>query len=179
MLVQCRDVDSKLLQTKGWSARSQGVVVYLSVLTLQLKNFPIHGIYGRKLLSTLITQMGGATQSRLPVTPANNTLHYRYDVSDSISSILVKILVFRKPYYSGLLNRSRQSIHISNPGNRHKTRVKYDNLHTFPLVIRSPKVLRVKRSNCKYWMQVPLTKSEKKTGVQADFHKRERCIFES
>ena len=59
--------------------------------------------------------------------------------------MLVKILnlVFRKPYFSRLLSRSWQSIHTTNPGNRHKTRVKYDNLHIFLLAIISPKILRV------------------------------------
>ena len=61
--------------------------------------------------------------------------------------MLAKIvnLVFRKPYFSRLLSRSWQSIHTctTNPGNRHKTRVKYDNLHIFLLAIISPKILRV------------------------------------
>ena len=52
----------------------------------------------------------------------------------------------------------------TNPGNRHKTGIKYDNLHTF----QSPKVLRVKSSNCELDARTPC-QIESNQGAHTDF----------
>ena len=136
----------------------------------------------RKLPSILITQckVGGATRSCPPVTFANihcDSVWTLAIVFPERTTVKILKLVCRKPYDSALLSRSRQSLPTTNPGNRHKTQVKYDNLHTFLLAIISPKALRVKSPNCKLNARTPCQIEEHPGAqAQADIHKRECCI---